>query len=162
MSMSDATPTNAVEDTAAIPVTANDYDFSYIFNEPGYRVNHGFSPSFRLEAPFPLTGLTLLRDHWTHPRATKLVVRVDVRTYDRWTYEWDVKFSTQNPFKAFNRDEDFRSPEGRRAEVILQAFCEAINSIIDFTNDSQNQKPPISTFYIFRGDNMMGLFAQTK
>jgi hypothetical protein len=148
MSMSDATPTNAVEDTPAIPVTANDYDFSYIFNEPGYRINYGFSPSFRLEAPFPRTGLTLLRDHWTHPTATKLVVQVDVRTYDRWTYEWDVKFSAQNPFKAFNRHGDFSSPEGRRAEVILHAFCEAINSIIDFTNDSQNQKPPISTFYV--------------
>ncbi|KAG5756531.1 hypothetical protein H9Q69_000637 [Fusarium xylarioides] len=145
---SDATETDAVEDAAAMPITANDYDSSYIFNESGYRINHGFSPRTRLESPMSLTGLTLLLDHKTHPTATKLIVWVDVRTYDRWTYEWNVKFSAQNPFKAFNRDGEFKSPEGRRAQVCVHAFCAAINSIIDFTNDTQNQKPSISTTYV--------------
>ncbi|KAF5724840.1 hypothetical protein FMUND_396 [Fusarium mundagurra] len=145
---SDATATNAVEDAAAMPIAGNEYGTSYIFNESGYRIECGFSRGIKLELPMPLNGLTQLRDHKTHSTATKLIVLVEVRTYDKWTYEWNVKFSAQDPFKAFNRDGDFDSPEGRRAEVCVHAFGVAINSIIDFTNDSQYQKPPISNIYV--------------
>ncbi|CVK95855.1 uncharacterized protein FMAN_16140 [Fusarium mangiferae] len=138
--------TTAVEDAAA--ATANDYGPTYIFSEYAYRIEHGFNRGIKLQVPMPQTGLTLLRDHKTRSTATKLIVLVEVQTYTKWSYGWNVTFSARNPFREFNRGGEFESDNGRRAEVCVHAFCAAIDSIVDFINDNRYPKPQISNFYV--------------
>ncbi|KAF5609407.1 hypothetical protein FPANT_150 [Fusarium pseudoanthophilum] len=144
MSMSDATATNAVEDAAAMP--NNNGATSYIFDISQYRKTHGFAARYPLELPVPKTGLTLLRDKGSTD--TRLIVRVDVDTDDSRTFRWNVNFSDDGPFKAFNREGNFYSPGGWRAAAFGHAFGIAITSIVDFTTYSHNQKPTISHVYV--------------
>jgi len=155
MSTEDITPsddaTAAVEDATATPATPtsnNDYGPSYIFNEYGYRIDHGFASNTMLAYAEPQTGLKLLKDHDCVSTGTKLFVLVDVRAKNKWRYTWAVTFSAQNPFNALNREGVFQSSAGQRTEACVHAFCEAINSIIDFVNMDHNAKPRISNFYV--------------
>ncbi|KLO90886.1 uncharacterized protein LW93_186 [Fusarium fujikuroi] len=149
-SSQDITPSDATTavDATAVPPTPNDYGPKYIFDESGYRFDHGFTREIELELYMPQTGLTLLRDHMTRSTETKLLVVVDLKTYNKWTYGWSVTFSTHGPFKTFNRGGEFISDAGRRVEACVYAFCEAINSVVDFINDSRYEKPPISNIYV--------------
>ncbi|KAI1043626.1 hypothetical protein LB505_011826 [Fusarium chuoi] len=158
-SSQDITPSDATTavDATAVPPTPNDDGPRYIFNESDYRFDHGFTREIKLELYMPQTGLTLLRDHMTRSTETKLLVVVDLKTYNKRTYGWSVTFSTHGPLKTFNRGGEFISDAGRRAEACVYAFGEAINSVVDFINDSRYEKPPISNIYVrvpqFRDSN---------
>ncbi|KAH7153993.1 hypothetical protein DER46DRAFT_687615 [Fusarium sp. MPI-SDFR-AT-0072] len=148
MSNEDITPPDDATATPATPTSNNDYGPSYIFNEFGYRIDHGFASNTMLAYFEPQTGLKLLKDHDCVSTGTKLFVLVDVRAKNKWRYTWAVTFSAQNPFNALNREGVFQSSAGQRTEACVHAFREAINSIIDFVNMDHNAKPPISNFYV--------------
>jgi hypothetical protein len=136
--LDDATPvggTAAVEDATATPITSNstpnDSDTSFIFDEGGFRDYHKLSRRAQTTTLEPDTGLRLFKDRYPGCTRSSIVVQIKLKGHNKWSYDWSVSFSSNEPFNEANREGDIVLRVNQRCVACVKVLGEAISAITE-------------------------------